>query len=105
MREGSGEESTNGAEEPVVEDDTTPEQEPLVEERDPRRRPDPERGSERRTEGGTVPEIPRDLFEWPAAWQEYRPGEGPRRSRRRSPEGEPEIGDAERDDVPPDYRP
>lgn len=96
VRENPDEASTNGMDEPVVggdagdgrgtqppfgEDDTGYERE--------RRRTEPWDEAEGnaedpytgRVEGGMVPEIPRDLFKWPEAWQEYRPGEGSRRRR------------------------
>lgn len=50
---------------------------------------------------GAVPEIPRDLFKWPEAWQEYRPGERPRRRREDDEPGEAQGPSEE----PPDYRP
>jgi hypothetical protein len=112
VREDPDGESTNGAEErdgveggvDRTRDPFGGEQpyEPSTDDRRPEAGRDPDDTSAGRTEGGVVPEIPRDLFKWPEAWQEYRPGEGPRR--RRAEEDEPDDTDARPND-PPDYRP
>ncbi|MEW6636998.1 MAG: alpha/beta hydrolase, partial [Actinomycetota bacterium] len=47
------------------------------------------------SEGDVIPEIPKDLFEWPAAWEEFRP----RKENRRRPSAE---GDEEGTEEPPD---
>jgi len=57
----------------------------------------PDRERRQGADGGTdgpLPELPRDLFEWPAAWKEFRPEEtsGRYAPKERGGEGDPEQG-------------